>query len=308
MKFQLSDKDLEFDVSLIKSNLDIITEDREDMKVEFENLTKSAIQQRFKVKYDGKELDLKESKSYLFQNQDQIRGNIKLYIPVNIKTYGDLKTKGGDITINSLYFNGDVKMYGGDFNVSEKIIGKNEYKIYGGNIKINHFKGGIEIKTYGGNVKINDGEIDYLENKVYGGNLKINSIFSLKEDAKIKMYGGNIKINAKKYNTDAIIYAKIMGGNLDMTGDFPEDKLVEKKYNKTGIGRDIVSNIPDSIFSMFSKFTGSSNGSKNEDMEVEIEEKQTNHTEEINKVLDMLDEGKINAEQAQKLIKSIKES
>ncbi|TYB31358.1 MAG: hypothetical protein FXF47_04585 [Candidatus Mcinerneyibacterium aminivorans] len=308
MKFQLSEKDLELDVSLIKSNLNIVTEDREDMEVVFENLTKSAIQQRFKVKYDGEELDLKESKSYLFQNQDQIRGNIKLYLPRKIKSYGDLKTKGGNIKINSLYYNGDVKMYGGNFKVTEKLIGSNEYKIYGGNIDIEYFEGGVEIKTYGGNIKINDGKIEYMETKVYGGNLKINSIFELKKDASIKMYGGNIKIDVEKYNTESKIYAIIMGGKMDITGDFPEDKLIKKKYNKTGIGKDIVSNIPESIFNMFSKFTGNKSDGENKDVEVEVEEKQNNYTEEVNKVLDMLDEGKINAEQAQKLIKSIKES
>src|SRR6056297_1167128 len=278
MKFIPESKNLELDIKLLGTDMDIISEKRNDIDINFDNFTKAAIRERFKVDYDGEELEIKEQKKISIAKS--VSGKIVLKIPEKIKNYG------GNLKVED-YIKGDLK-----------------FKIQGGNLSINNIEGKCTAKIAGGKMVVENGLVNDIKLKVYGGTVYFTSNFDLRSDGEFKVYGGTVKLKAIDYKGNKKIYSKQVGGNIELTGKFPEDLLIENKVNEGQSGLNFSFDLPSKI----SEFVSNIVDSKSKDgKKVKVSEKKENSKKEIEKILKMVDEGKISADQAAKLIEAIKE-
>ena len=302
MKFIPESKNLELDIKLLGTDMDIISEKRNDIDINFDNFTKAAIRERFKVDYDGEELEIKEQKKISIAKS--VSGKIVLKIPENLKNYGKIKAVGGLCKIKKLEFDGKIKYSGGNLKVEDYIKGDLKFKIQGGNLSINNIEGKCTAKIAGGKMVVENGLVNDIKLKVYGGTVYFTSNFDLKSDGEFKVYGGTVKLKAIDYKGNKKIYSKQVGGNIELTGKFPEDLLIEKKVNEGQSGFNFSFDLPSKI----SEFVSNIVDSKSKDgKKVKVSEKKENSKKEIEKILKMVDEGKISADQAAKLIEAIKE-
>jgi DUF4097 and DUF4098 domain-containing protein YvlB len=124
-------------------------------------------------------------------NNDRNRLQVRYVISVPDKFNVDLKTFGGNITVDDL--NGEVKMQtsGGNLKLG-RIQGPITGHTSGGNIKVAGGKGAVKVETSGGNIEI--GEVEgNVSAHTSGGSIHIKTV---KGDLVARTTGGGITAEA----------------------------------------------------------------------------------------------------------------
>jgi DUF4097 and DUF4098 domain-containing protein YvlB len=175
-------------------------------------------QVKINIKGDDKLKDMLEI------SEGNSSGNISVTVKLPDKNLNNDKKMSTDIYVPSTY-NVDIKTAGGDLSVNG-IIGNIDLKTAGGEIKINGTKGGLDIKTAGGDISIKNhkGNIDA---NTAGGDINI-----LSSDGEIKLstMGGDINVLYSGENKG--IKLSTMSGDIDLK--IPSDTKADLKLNTLG--------------------------------------------------------------------------
>ncbi|MCX6169724.1 MAG: DUF4097 family beta strand repeat-containing protein [Ignavibacteriales bacterium] len=225
-------------VDLMAGGIIIQTWDKDEILISVEGLSDDTFKKletemkgnELFVKFDNDEDDTEDEITFTFTvpakfNLDlkTMGGDVSLQNNVDgsvtIDTYGGeissknivgsakVETKGGDINLNEIAGDCDVNTYGGDISIGS-INGKNaKVSTNGGDIKIKNSKAGVNAKTYGGDINVGElgGDSDLV---TYGGDVTVN--FS-SGNLNMESSGGNLMLNSAK----GIIKAKTSGGDID---------------------------------------------------------------------------------------------
>ena len=187
------------DVKIEQGNITVNTWDKSEVKIFAKN-----------IEDDESGLFTMEQKSgkveVRFKGDDSDEFFLELTIPADILI--DLKTGGGNVTIdNDLKDKVNIKTGGG--NISAKGIGGNaSITTGGGNIKLADINGDAQISTAGGDIQL--GSINGIADiSTAGGNIKVGSVNST---ADISTAGGNVNIGTVGGNLDIAT----AGGNINV--------------------------------------------------------------------------------------------
>ncbi len=294
MNFEVQENKDEIDLILRKIDLEIKSEDRGDVEIDFSGLTKSGAEERFIIEFSDNKLKIHEKKHVewgkYFDVKDRNSGKLLLLFPVDIETSGTITTYNGDIEAETWVFNGNIKSYSGNIKVSKSLKGDITSKIYSGDMEVENFEGKLQAKSYSGDIKINSGLIKQLNLKSFSGDVDIKGIFQLDKTSTIKSMSGDVRLDINEYRGEEKLNIRVLSGDIDVKGDYPEDKIEIKRTTDLSGKFEI---------RKLKKLIDIFGGNK---AEVKVEESTNN----INRILEMLDSGKINSDQAEKLIKSLK--
>lgn len=294
MNFEVQENKVEIDLILRKIDLEIKSEDRGDVEIDFSGLTKSGAEERFIIEFSDNKLKIHEKKHVewgkYFDVKDRNSGKLLLLFPVDIETSGTITTYNGDIEAETWVFNGNIKSYSGNIKVSKSLKGDITSKIYSGDMEVENFEGKLQAKSYSGDIKINSGLIKQLNLKSFSGDVDIKGIFQLDKTSTIKSMSGDVRLDINEYRGEEKLNIRVLSGDIDVKGDYPEDKIEIKRTTDLSGKFEI---------RKLKKLIDIFGGNK---AEVKVEESTNN----INRILEMLDSGKINSDQAEKLIKSLK--
>lgn len=300
MSYQIIDNQLEVKITLLSGDIAFVSEDREDFEIDFEDLRKGTSEEIFDIKYEDNLLTLKEKKhnkvNKFFSSEEMPNNNVIIKIPENLNISGEIKTYSGNITADKLNFDGKIKSYNGDITIKDHIKGDITIKSYSGDFNCNYFEGNFNSSFLSGDIKISNALFNKFNTKVHSGDLRVSGIFDLKEAANIKSLSGDIYLNIKEFIGEEEINIKALSGDVKIEGDYPKEQVKIKKLSSIPNMIDIP-NIPDlkKVFKIFKK-------GKNEKIEVNVDDDNQN----VEKVLNMLSDGKINTDEAERLIQSLK--
>lgn len=187
------------DVKIEQGNITVTTWDKSEVKIFAKN-----------IEDDESGLFTMEQKSgkveVRFKGDDSDDFSLELTIPADLLI--DLKTGGGNVTINN-DLKAKVNIITGGGNISAKSIGGNaSIKTGGGNIKLDDINGDAQITTAGGDIQLGaiNGKADI---STAGGNIKVGSVNST---ADISTAGGNVNIGTVGGNLDVAT----AGGNINV--------------------------------------------------------------------------------------------
>lgn len=294
MNFDVQENKVELDLILRKIDLEVKSEDRQDIEIDFSELTKSGAEERFDIEFSDNRLKIHEKKHVewgkYFDVKDRNKGKLLMLFPAEIETSGKITTYNGDLEAEAWIFNGNIKNYSGDIVVSKSLKGDICTNIYSGDIEVENFEGKLQAKSYSGDIKINSGLIKQLNLKSFSGDVDIKGIFQLEKASTIKSMSGDVKLEISEYRGEEKLNIRVLSGDTDIKGDYPEDKIEIKRTTDLSGKFEI---------RKLKKLADIFGGNK---AEVKVEEDSDN----INRILEMLESGKINSEQAEKLIKSLK--
>lgn len=290
MIFEYTGDKLTLDISLKSGDMSFQPEERSDIEVEFPDLRKNAADEKFDVTLEDGILKIKEKKSekasrgisFMIRNG----GDVIIRYPKNILFDGSIITYSGDLEAKSFNFSGKCKTYSGDVVID--ILKTEMFKLeaYSGDVKIGMLDGALTLNSYSGDVVIKDGTITALDLNSYSGDCGIEGSFALTADGTIKSLSGDVKLMIKEYTGDATLFIQSLSGDTNVKGVYPEDKVVVKSLMKS------MNFNPVKFFS----------GSSQEDVEVEVDSTKKH----VQRVIDMIDSGKITPEEGEKLIKAVK--
>ncbi|MBN1151319.1 DUF4097 family beta strand repeat protein [candidate division WOR-3 bacterium] len=301
MVFIKPEGDLGIDISLRNSDLNIVFEDRDDVEVSFEELRKNAAEERFIVQLENNRLSIQEKKTKgwmkNFQRENSDIENITVKIPSFTKTEGTIVSYGGDVGTENMIFKGKFQVYSGDIDLRGKTEAEADFKTYSGDLSCEFYSGSLRLHAYSGDVHLKDSDLSFVEIKSYSGDVDITGLFSLEKNSEIKTLSGDTSLKIKGYNGDKTLSVKSLSGDLKVEGEYPEGKVLTSKLSENFADLGIF-HFPKfrKIFSNFDSFPG------RKEREIKIDENSSN----IEKILEMVSQGKLDADSAEKLIKAIR--
>ncbi len=177
-----------------------------------DNLSKEEIQRRLDddftltVSAGGGKLTATAKPKHKITNWNHtVNISFKIFVPQNTST--DLKTSGGNISLDHLNGTEDFSTSGGNLSVVQ-LTGKITGETSGGNIDVRDSKDDIDLGTSGGNIDAKNcsGKIKI---NTSGGNLDLTS---LKGNVHAVTSGGNVDGNT----IDGELFAETSGGNVSL--------------------------------------------------------------------------------------------
>ncbi|KQC15000.1 MAG: hypothetical protein APR63_12990 [Desulfuromonas sp. SDB] len=291
--YSITEDKLDLDLLTRRFDLNIIQQSRDDIEVEFQGLTKSGVEERFDIDFTDNKLTIREKKhadwNKMFNVKDA-EGLVSILLPENVENQGKIVTYSSSLATENFNYTGTIKSYSGDIDSRGTFKGEVKIKSYSGDMQFENLQGSLKTSIYSGDLRILNGDIQGLKLKSFSGDVQIDASFNLEESALIKSLSGDVSINFHSYQGEEVMVIRSLGGDIKLTGEYPEDKVETKKTTDFSGKFD------------FAKLTKLAEVFGGNDREVKVDETGQN----VNKILNMLSEGKITSEQAEKLIKSLK--
>ncbi len=305
MNFTIENNRIELKLSMTKACIEIIETERDDVVLEFSKLRKKTISEIFNISYRNSRLFIREnlrSRSHIVDSifSYNLNTDLILKVPIGTDISGTISTVSGDIKAKTLNFCGELKTISGAIDINSIDSDRLELQDISGNVKIGEFNGFMKGKVLSGTFCIQKGTIKELSLKSVTGDVSITSNFELENDSDISTVSGNIDVNILGFKGDRNIYLSTLSGATSVKGDYPEENVHVKRritFLKNHPFKSVVPSMKDFFSSVFSM-------TDNDDVEVETKPKESTK-KNTTMILQMLSEGKISAEEAEKLLNAL---
>ncbi len=206
----------DINISTVSTDIRIIPEDRDDIKVYFHGTIASSneiVSPELITEIQNNTLQIEiDHKNLISLGFYSSNLNLDIYIPNEYTKNIDVKTTSADIDLGILDIKDiSVKSVSGDIKAESLYTKKSNFKSTSGEIKLRDFKGGIDAKTTSGDLYI---DFKALENDVY-----MNSI------------SGDIELKLPN-NSEFYLESKSLSGDIEC--DFPisiQGKHSDKNVN-----------------------------------------------------------------------------
>ncbi|MBU2645227.1 DUF4097 family beta strand repeat protein [bacterium] len=307
MNFNLKGQTLELEISLIKGGLVIIEMEREDLALSFSELRKQTAEELFSISFQDELLLIKEKPwknatlpTAFFRNE--ARNDLVLKIPTGTRLRGTITTVSGDIRAASITGSLKMKTISGQMNFGRIESNRLNLQNIGGNLNIENLAGAISVKMISGNCQIQDGRISRFAFSSVSGDISVNASLDLDRDSTIHTVSGDATLNILGYTGESRIYISTLSGETAITGDYPHEKIEIKNRMPFLKSHPFKAFMPamKSFVSSFAKMADDG------DVEVHTAAETKGNDKYIQQILQMLADGKINAEEAEKLISALK--
>jgi len=297
---------LDVDIELAKAGIVIGTAAGTQIELTFSDLRKHSIEEVFDIRADDNLLAIKEKvwrKPILgntFLNQE-INIDLILKIPAGSQLRGRIATISGDIEADMIQFNGKMKTISGKMAFGTVQSSGLHLQNIGGNVQIDHLNGSVSARIVSGTCWIKKGRIDHLALTSVSGDILVNADFEFKKESSISTVSGDISLGIASYLGNHKLIVSSLSGRTAIEGNYPHDSVeIQKRLP-------FLKNHPFKSFLPLVKKVVTSFTSLAEAGDVEVQAKEDEALEpHIQRILDMLSEGKISAAEAEKLINAIK--
>jgi len=307
MNFSLSGQTLELEISLIKGGLEIIEMEREGVELSFSELRKNTAEELFSISFQDELLFVKERTWKKASMSPTFFGNstnndLVLKIPIGTQLRGSIATVSGDIRAAALSGNLKIKTISGQMEFGRIESRKLKLQNIGGNLKIDTLVGAINAKVISGKCLIKNGRISRFSIGSVSGDITVDADFDLDRESAIHTVSGDTALNIRSYTGDYGVQISTLSGETAIKGDYPKEK-VEIKKRMPFLKNHPFKTVMPGLKNFVSSFT---NMADNDGVEVNSATESDDNNPHIQRILQMLSDGKINAEEAEKLINALK--
>ena len=296
MKYTLNEKKVQFEIGVTSSDLTIEASEVGEFEVIVEGLRKNTSEEIFEIDYSNGILKIKEKKGGMkimsgFFSGDNSSADIKIKLPIGVTTEGKVGTVSGDIDIDGIAYNGKIGTVSGD-------------------IKLHSVDGDITIGTVSGDIDIEKGKLKGVSFGTVSGDIQIESEFDISNEGQIKTVSGDINLNAIEYLTDKKIHIKTVSGDISKKGKITDENIIStnKRYKHSKdknfdfefnfLGEKIQKIVNSTVKNAMKSFASIEKA----DISVNTDKEKG---ESVEKILTMVEDGKISADEAAKLIKAL---
>ncbi len=305
MKFNLEGKQLELDISLSKSGVTFQEGDGDSLELVFSGLRKKTIEEVYQIGFRNNRLYVKEKGRSRHSPvidavfSTALSSDLILMMPRDVLLSGKISSLKGDIKAGRLDFRGELKTVTGRIEVDEIESDGLSVQNIGGNTRFGAVNGYLKGKTVAGRFTVEKGKFKDLTVRGVSGDIRISGEFDLEDDGEISSLSGAIQLDIREFLGDSSLILSTLSGQVSVTGEYPEDAVHIKRrmpfFKDHGL-KSVFSPMRDMCSSFFSK-------SKDE-VEVEVESAEADESH-VKMILEMLSQGKISAEEAERLIKAL---
>ncbi len=306
MIFSLGRHGLGLAMTLINASVEIVETEGEEAELIFSDLRKKTVGEVFDVSFLNDKLIVKEKirrklpiSTALFD--ESLNTDLTLKIPEKTSLSGTLSTVSGNIKVPTLCFDGKIKTINGNMNLGDVKSNNLHLHSVNGNVKVANMDGSLWIKTISGRSVVENGFIKELSLNSVSGDMQITAGFEPKDDCSISTVSGDISLKVLSYAGNRNMYLSTLSGKTVIDGAYPQEKIQIKKRMP------FLKNFPFKSIKPMMKDIMSSFSSMKDNFGVEVHTSTDDgNSKNVEMILNMLSEGKITAEDAEKLIAALK--
>lgn len=306
MKYDMESKNITVNVSIINGDIELSGEERNDIELDFDDLRKNTVDEIFDISFNDNVLEItqKDKKISKFMNIEEFPVIIK--IPADAVVKGSVKNINGDIKIGNISgFEGQTGSKKGDISVSGITEADIDVNLISGDVDIREVNGTLKLSSISGDILMKECVISDLSAKSVSGDISIECEFNLTNDLVISSVTGDVDLNIVKFTGEAGITINSVSGDIDIKGEKPADEKIKvsqvkgefSKFNKaffTDSLKPMIKNLKDHIKDITQhKIKSEVHSSKKDNQNIQM-------------ILNMVSEGKISADEAEKLISALK--
>lgn len=306
---------LKVEINTLNADVEIIDTDGEELSVDFGDLRKNSAEEVFDIKFSEDKLEIRQKVKKLSAFSDTGDFCARVSVPRRCGVEGLSVTVSGEIRVSGIAkLNAVFKTKSGDISFTDSGEGSCEAGTISGDIAINGFKGCVKTSTISGDTVITGAVFEKLTSKSVSGDISASGEFKLKENCVVSSVSGDIDLDIKSLNSDKEFILKTVSGDVNINGERPaEEKIrisqVKGDFSKfENFGADI-SKTFGSAFMNIAKNIKSHLRNVSEDPDASVKEEIRDTKKEqqsVQTILNMVSEGKISVDEAEKLIKALK--
>lgn len=304
MNYPIQNNKLDMELSLVDGDIEVLGEERSDIEIELGDLRKNTADEVFDISYEEGKLSIVQKDSKKLLKMFNIKGvDVQIKFPSKIQMKGTIKNVSGDISVKEVAsFEGSISTRNGDVEINNIASTDLKVNIVNGDLAGKGLDGKIKVNNVNGDVQLSDNVYKNINVNNVNGDINITGSFDLEENAKIKIVSGDINLDCTEYKGDYNIMISSVTGDKSISENFPEGAIVQHG------GLSELKNLKflkDSFQPMIKQFKEHFKYMPSDKVKEEVNPKKNNE-ENIQMILQMLSEGKINAEDAEKLISALK--
>jgi lia operon protein LiaG len=316
MNYKIESGSVRIDIETINSDIEIAGAEGEELITEFGDLRKNSAEEVFDISFSDGVLTVRQKvkKLSVFSGNEDFSVSVK--IPRLCKAEGEIHTISGDVKVSGAnIFNGKIRTKSGDIEISEVPDGDIEVSTISGDTSVSDYKGSFGLTSISGDMSVKASLLNRLNLKSVSGDINLSADFKLTNDCTVNTVSGDIELDFLSCGTDGSFHLKTVSGDIELKGEQPSEsrmRLSTVKGDLSGLkeGIDSFSGVFGSAFGSVMKNLKShikNVSSDKSDPLVKEEIKDTRRDDmSVQTILNMVSEGKITVDEAEKLIKALK--
>ncbi|MBN1971681.1 MAG: DUF4097 family beta strand repeat protein [Candidatus Delongbacteria bacterium] len=294
------------DISIHDGDISIMNSENDDIAIEFHEIRKGSIDEYVDFSLDENGLKLKSKKKDSLLSFKNLDFGFDLKIPKSLKNEITLKNFNGELEIKGVFESSKffAELFNGDCSIKGIHNSKSKLKLFNGDLEVDDFSGTIEIDNMNGDVSIDNSVVYFIKVKCMNGDVKVDNVdFNLDSDCKISTMSGDINVDAKSCTGEGKLLLKTLSGDVDCEGICLANLSIENISNKFGNMFEGFQGLNKGLKGIFKKvYRGKGEG---DTPDVVVKEQDENKNSRIDKILSLVESGKISASEATDLIKAI---
>lgn len=298
MEYEVKGACINLDIFLLAGDIVVKKGKGKTLSVEFPDLRKGALEAFIDVDYSEDEgLKIREKKSGLTLGT---RGASDLILTLpDLPVKGTIQLDKGDCIVEeSLAFTGKTEIRMGDMVFRKSLNGDLSARVVKGDLVINEMNGAMSAVTVNGDIIVRNGRLTAMNCKTVAGDISVTGDFAPEQPMRAVSVSGDIHLKALHYEGDQMVTATSVSGDVAIEGAVPEEKKKTARVENAMGGK--------GVFSVL-KLVKNLSFTRGEGPQVEVRKKESKQEMNVEMVLNMLEEGRITADQAEKLIRALKE-
>jgi len=306
MNYEVKDSKLKVDVTLLKGDIELKGTSENEISVDFDELRKGTAEEVFDISYSGGELKISQKNKKLSQFINKEEFPVVISVPEGLEIEGTLDSLKGDIVLAGVVsFSGKLASKKGDISVSEIKTADADINVISGDISVAGVNGKLKTSSISGDVSVTEGKMTELSLKSVSGDISVSCELDLAEDLNINSVTGDVSVNIVKFSGDAGININSVSGDVSITGEKPSEDKIHISQVKGEFAKFNKAFFQDSLKPMIKNLKEHLKDATKHSFKSEVHSsKQDNQN--VSQILNMVSEGKITAEEAEKLINALK--
>ncbi len=306
MNYEVKDGKLKVNVTLLNGDIELKGTSGNEISVNFDELRKGTAEEVFEISYSGGELNISQKNKKLSQFINKEEFPVMISVPESIEVEGTLDSLKGDIVLAGVAsFSGKIASKKGDISVSEIKNADADVNVISGDISVAGVNGKLKTSSISGDVSVMDGKMTELSLKSVSGDVSVSCELELEDDLNINSVTGDVSVNIVKFSGDAGINVNSVSGDISITGEKPAEDKIHISQVKGEFAKFNKAFFQDSFKPMIKNLKEHLKDVTKHSFKSEVHSsKQDNQN--VSQILNMVSEGKITAEEAEKLINALK--
>lgn len=310
-EYPIESESLRLHISTHNGDISITGSENSQLQVSFPELRKNAAEDLFDITFEDNTLFITQIKEKLSEFIDAEQYPVEVSVPASCKVGCNIKTMSGSIKGSGLpELSGRFKSRSGNITLVGPVKGELHLQSISGDVLISHAEGAVTASSISGDINAAACSFGATNLRSVSGDIDATGHFSLAEEGVFKTVSGDICLDFSSCSDESLFSIKTVSGEVQLNGNKPPEERIKISRVSSALSeaypvtRDYFRNIAGKIMKSLKPHVKRASETVVRTKTAASAEAASSH--DVQTILNMVSEGKISVDDAEKLIRAIK--